>query len=255
MRGVDNSSTPRFFVFVSTQKHDVAALTNELYRQGGTIPSGTGVTSGSLSKADVNPAGDGSKCIVPETRDYEKTMWYVMRTTNNRIFKAEDLLSKAGLNVYVPKHYVIKKVFGVRRRFRESLLFGLLFVYSSRREIDFYRKEHPGAAGYIKYYLNKTDRRESNGLNPPMVIENRDMDNFRKACNAADEHTMQIDPKTVRFKSNDEVLVIGGDFTGVRGRVVRIAGQQRVAVILNDTIGIATAYIPSAFLEVIKTND
>lgn len=227
-------------------------MTNGQDRQGGIIPSRAGQSTGSLSKVVNMRNGDGSNCIHTPSNDYETKKWYVLRATNNRTLKAEKDLNLANITTYVPKHYVIKNVFGIKRRFQESLLPGLLFVFSSRREIDNYRKEFPVSAEYTKYYLNKSDKKEGNGLNPPMTIRDCDMQNFMKVCNVSDSHTIPIDPKSIRFKSNDEVIITRGDFIGVRGRVVRVAGQQRVAVILNDAIGVATAYIPSAFLEVVK---
>jgi ribosomal protein L24 len=43
-------------------------------------------------------------------------------------------------------------------------------------------------------------------------------------------------------------MVTQGEFEGVRGKVVRVSGQQRVAVNLQGLCLVATAYIPSAFL-------
>lgn len=43
-----------------------------------------------------------------------------------------------------------------------------------------------------------------------------------------------------------------GKFKGVIGRVARYQGQQRVAVAIEDSLTIATAYLPSAFLQYIE---
>lgn len=55
-----------------------------------------------------------------------------------------------------------------------------------------------------------------------------------------------------KFKKGQEVRVIEGRFKGVIGKVARYHGQQRVAVVIDGLLTIATAYIPSAFLERIK---
>ena len=57
--------------------------------------------------------------------------------------------------------------------------------------------------------------------------------------------------EAMELKSGDIVRVIGGPFCGVEGRVARVAGQQRVIVTINGLCSVATAYVPSAFLEVI----
>ena len=43
--------------------------------------------------------------------------------------------------------------------------------------------------------------------------------------------------------------VIDGVFKGVIGKVARYHGQQRVAIIIDELMTIASAYVPSAFLE------
>lgn len=50
------------------------------------------------------------------------------------------------------------------------------------------------------------------------------------------------------------VKVIGGEFEGVTGKVARIAGQQRVVVEISGLCLVATAYIPSAFIEKYNIN-
>lgn len=225
----------------------MAALTNEHYRQGGSIPSRAGATAGSLPIADSErQIGDVSDCMPAPY-----CQWLVLRTTSNRVFRARDSLSKSGIETYLPTRMVIKNVFGIRRKFQEPLLAGLLFVHSTKEAIDTFRAEHPVSAEFIKYYLDKTQGKDASGYNPPLVVSDADMDNFRKVCDTGDEHIMQINPKTVRFRGDEEVLITDGAFIGVKGRVVRVAGNQRVAVILGDTLGVATAYIPTAFLHIL----
>ena len=60
---------------------------------------------------------------------------------------------------------------------------------------------------------------------------------------------MVVDPKNIRYKTGDMVRIVEGDFIGVVGKVARIGGQSRVIVTLEGVCTIATAYIPSAFLE------
>lgn len=48
------------------------------------------------------------------------------------------------------------------------------------------------------------------------------------------------------------VRMIGRIFKGVEGKVVRIQGQQRVIVTISNVGLTATAYVPSAFLQIIE---
>lgn len=48
------------------------------------------------------------------------------------------------------------------------------------------------------------------------------------------------------------VRIIDGKFKGVVGRVARYQGQQRVGIVIDGLLTIATAYVPTAFLEIQK---
>ena len=52
-----------------------------------------------------------------------------------------------------------------------------------------------------------------------------------------------------QFEKGQSVRVIEGKFKGVEGKVARYQGQQRVAIIVEGAFTVATAYVPSAFLE------
>ena len=79
------------------------------------------------------------------------------------------------------------------------------------------------------------------------------MINFINATSTDSHHVRLVTPKQCHYKSGDVVRVIAGDFTGVVGKVARVAGQQRVVVEINGLCMLATAYIPSDFI--IKETD
>lgn len=73
--------------------------------------------------------------------------------------------------------------------------------------------------------------------------------NFIKATCTDNEHIRIVSSDQCHFKSGDIIKIIDGEFKGVTGRVARIAGQQRVVVEVSGLCLVATAYIPSAFIE------
>lgn len=84
-----------------------------------------------------------------------------------------------------------------------------------------------------------------------MVVTFVDMENFIRATRITNKHVMAVTPAMCHFKNGDMVKVTEGDFKGVVGRVARVAGQQRVIVELKGLCMVATAYIPSAFIELL----
>ena len=136
---------------------------------------------------------------------------------------------------------------------QQPLLPSLLFVYATRVQADsLVKKSVDELSSYIKYYLDKTLPPEANGKNPPLTIPYNAMINFIKATSTDSEHVRIVTAEQCHYKSGDKVRVIAGDFKGVVGKVARIAGQQRVVVDISGLCMVATAYIPTDFIEIIK---
>ena len=104
---------------------------------------------------------------------------------------------------------------------------------------------------FLSLYYNHFEQ-DNFGKDKLMEVRTGEMDNFIRATMVESPHTMVVDPTKVRYKTGDTVRVVEGDFVGVVGKVARIGGQSRVVVTLDGVCSIATAYIPSAFLEPYK---
>ena len=114
-------------------------------------------------------------------------------------------------------------------------------------------KDPAPSSKWLKYYTDKTKPLENaTGLNPPIVIPDNEMLNFIKATSVPSEHSGMISKDRIRYKSGDLVQVTKGDFKGIIGKVVRAAGQQRIAIELEGIGIFITAYIPNDFLKVLE---
>ena len=200
--------------------------------------------------SDASPEASRSKIGV--SSDYvQKTghQWYVLRITYNRTDKAHSMVANSGLQWYLPMHYVLKKEIGKKKRILKPLLPNLFFVYATREAADAFVKKKGDVPQIIKYYRDKTKTMEQDGKHPPMIISHYAMTNFIRVTNTESAHVRVVLPQQCHFKSGDNVRVIGGEFEGTTGKVARIAGQQRVVVEITGLCMVATAYIPSRFIE------
>ena len=188
-------------------------------------------------------------------------VWLVFRVSYNRTDKAADLLIEAGHYVYVAKRIEWSEIDGHRRKVLTNLIPNILFVYiqsNVARNLLSKRAEDPSAipalASIASFYYNHFAH-EGN-RNPPLEIPERQMLSFIEITKTEDNHLIYTsDDRIVHVKSNDYVRVTEGKFEGCMGLVVRVAGQQRVAIRLADLGWVATSYIPSAFLEVVTKED
>ena len=204
-----------------------------------------GLTANDLPEAQRSHTGVSSDYV--QKVNYE---WFVLRVTYNRTQKAHGIISTSDVQSYMPMHYVIKKEIGKKKRILQPLLPNLLFVYATREAVNSIIKKKDEDTPILKYYLDKTRPKETNGKHPPLTIPFDAMTNFIKATSTESDHVRIVSNEQCHYKSGDIVKVIDGEFKGVTGRVARIAGQQRVVVEIAGLCMVATAYIPSAFLEV-----
>lgn len=221
------------------------ALVNAHTRNDDNLSPCTGLISNVLPEAQRSQTGVSSDYV--HKKEYH---WFVLRVTYNRTQKACDIIANADVQSYMPMHYIIKKEIGKKKRILQPLLPNLFFVYTTREIANSIVKKKDEDTPILKYYLDKTRPKETNGKHPPLTIPFDAMTNFIKATSTESDHARIVSNEQCHYKSGDIVKVIDGEFKGVTGRVARIAGQQRVVVEIAGLCIVATAYIPSAFLEV-----
>lgn len=226
---------------------DMNALINAHTTRGRSRSLYAGLTSNVLPEAQRSQTGVSSD-YVPK----ESFHWFVLRVTYNRTEKARAIISNAGVQSYMPMHYVVKKEIGKKKRILQPLLPNLLFIYATREAVISIIKKKEDESSVLKFYLDKTKPLEENGKHPPLIIPFAAMTNFIKATSTDSEHVRIVSAEQCHYKSGDTVKVIGGEFEGVIGKVARVAGQQRVVVEISGLCLVATAYIPTDFIEIVK---
>ena len=183
--------------------------------------------------------------------------WFVLRVTYGRIIKAQTFVEAKGLECYVPLHY--KEIWkqGKRRIITEPLLPSFLFVHASAERVDYLLQDKSNKPlenrALLSYYYDHTSHCEKSPTkNPPLVISDAAMDNFIRLTSIHNPHIIPVTSENIKYKLGDEVVITKGEFKDIRGRVARIAGQQRVLVELFDGCLVATAYVPTSALSFSK---
>ena len=227
-------------------------LSNVNDRRGGTNPPNDGLTSNVILEVQSHQQDENSKTGVSSLYvPIENHQWFVLRATYNRVEKNIETLEKNVAYVYIPKHPVIQYKNGKKKCVLEPLLPNLVFVYSTQNHLEqLFRNEKD--LDHLRFYRDKTKNVcKFDEKHPPVVVSYNEMLNFIKLTSVESEHIKLVEPEHCHYKSGDMVRIVDGDFAGVVGRVARIAGQQRVAVEISGLCIVATAYIPSVFLQII----
>ncbi len=229
---------------------------------GGAIPPSTVVLPPPCapygSKAD---SGDGFTyrgvhqicAIAKEMQEAQRAArtprWYTLRVTYGREKKAYEYLVGKNVEAYYPTIKTVKVVDGKRRTVEESRLPNIFFVRGTEEEVKSFVYDNVNLP-YLRFYYRHFHER-TRIVKEPLIVPDCQIDSLKIIC-AAEEKDVLILPYNVqKFSTGQKVRIIDGEFKNVEGRVARFQKQQRVGIVIEGLLTVATAYIPSAFLQAI----
>ena len=213
-------------------------------------PTDTGSSCPSARLTSCTPSISKNKGGVSvENVPFENKQWFVLRVSYGRIIKAKAFVEAKELECYVPLRYKEIRKQGKKRIITEPLLPSFLFVHASAEQVDSLLKDKSikplENRALLSYYYDHTSHCEKSPTkNPPLVISDSAMGNFIRLTSIYNPHIIPVTSENIKYKLGDEVVITEGEFKDIRGRVARIAGQQRVLVELFDGYLVATAYVP-----------
>lgn len=173
-------------------------------------------------------------------------LWFAMSAPYQKELQAEALLGQNGIESFIPKHYQLVAVPGMHKeRKLVPAIHNLIFAHTTRRQIQKVKTGYP----YLQYKI----RREE-GRNIPIVVPDRQMEQFISVCNTYNEKLMYLSPDEVNLAEGTPVRIIGGAFDGMEGVFVKVKGgrRRRVVVMLQDLVAVATTEITTDYIQVIK---
>ena len=227
---------------------------------GGEFPPCAGLTSNALPEAQSTVAAESSQTGVstryahiatkPQIQKEENSHWYALRTTYGREKKAYDYLTAKGITAFYPTTNVVKLIKGKRKVVTESRLPNIFFAYGTEEQLKSFVYDNVNLPFLRFYYRHVHVGRRIEKT--PLIVPDYQMESLKIICAADADNTIVSLGEVPKFEKGQLVKVIDGAFKGVTGRVARWQGQQRVGVVVDDLITFCTAYVPSAFLELIN---
>ena len=219
-----------------------------------------GLTSNALPEAknknlaDSSDTGVSTHCIHkkvknPAKNPKEQQNWYALRTTYGREKKAYDYLVAKGVSAFYPTIKVMKEIRGQRKVVTESRLPNIFFAFGTEEEIKSYVYDNVNLP-YLRFYYRHMHE-GARITKSPLIVPQNQIEGLKIICESEADDILYVPEEVQKFKEGQMVRVIDGKFKGVTGRVARYQGQQRVAIIIDGGFTMATAYLPTAFLEYI----
>ena len=176
--------------------------------------------------------------------------WYALRVTYGREKKAYDYLVGKHVEAYYPTIKTVKELDGKRKTIEESRLPNIFFARGTEEEIKSFVYDNVNLP-YLRFYYRHTHE-GARLVKEPLIVPDYQIEGLKIICASEAEDVIIVPPENQKFQAGQTVRVIDGVFTGVIGKVARYHGQQRVAIIIDGLLSIASAYVPSAFLKPIN---
>ena len=169
--------------------------------------------------------------------------WFAARTRDKQEFVTRDSLEKLRINInleyYLPTQFVIRQLKYRRKRVEVPVIRNLIFVRATKQDACDLSNKYGVQLYYIKDFSTRS----------MLIVPDKQMNDFMFLLDFSKE---MVEVVNENLKKGDKVRVIKGDFAGIEGELIRVKGHKRVVVRLEGVVSLATAYIPSSFLEKIE---
>ena len=155
-----------------------------------------------------------------------RLQWFAMSATFRRELKARALLDDAGIECFIPMKYMaVTKRNGHRAKELVPAVHNLIFVHARQEEIQEIKKDIP----FLQWLTQPSE-----GRNQPIVVPDRDMEQFIQVTRDSNEKLVYLRP--------DEI-----DLIKIQGH-----RNRRVVVMLKNIIGVAMAEVTPDLIEVLE---
>ena len=215
--------------------------------EGTSLPPRTGLTPDVLPEVQTPTPAENSPTGVPTNYTHSARHWYALRATYGQESKANAYLVSQGVKTYYPTIKAFKMVNNKRKKVTQSCMLNIFFAHGTEDELKTYVYDNVNLP-YLRFYC----RRVGIGGDfkyEPLIVPDYQLENLRKVLADQSGGLVIVPDDEHKFDKGATVRVTGGTFKGVVGKVARYCGHQRVAIVVDGLLTIATTYIPSAYLE------
>ncbi|WP_337951580.1 UpxY family transcription antiterminator [Prevotella sp.] len=228
---------------------------------GGEIPPSAGFISNALPEAQSTVSAESSQTGVSTRsvhilskskvqKEEEIPHWYALRTTYGREKKAYDYMTAKGVTAFYPTTDTVKLIKGKRKVVTESRLPNIFFAYGTEEQLKSFVYDNVNLPFLRFYYRHVHIGRRIEKT--PLIVPDYQMKSLKIACTSEEDDVIIVSEEIQKFEKGQLVRVVKGEFKGFVGRVARHKGQQRVGIVVDDLLTVMTAYVPSAYCEVVE---
>ena len=220
--------------------------------EGTPIPPRTGLTPDALPEvqkpipAENSPTGVSTHYIQSDKQN-PNVHWYALRAAYGQESKCNDYLVRQGVETYYPTIKAFKMVNNKRKKVTQSCMLNIFFARGSEEDLRTYVYDNINLP-YLRFYCRRVGIGDDLRYEP-VIVPDYQLENLRKVLADQSGGLVVVPADEHKFDNGAKVRVTGGTFKGIVGTVARYCGHQRVAIVVDSILTIATTYIPSRYLE------
>ena len=242
-------------------KVDERALKDVHTVGGGETPPCVGLTSNTLPKAQSTVSAESSQTGVSTRnahiavkskaqKEEDVPHWYALRTTYGREKKAYDYMTAKGITAFYPTIDTVKLINGKRKVVTESRLPNIFFAHGTEEQLKLFVYDNVNLP-FLRFYYHHTHIGSRIEITP-LIVPDYQMESLKIACASEEDDVIIVSGEIQKFEKGQLVRVVKGEFEGFMGIVARHKGQQRVGIVVDNLLTVLTAYVPSAYCEVVE---
>lgn len=220
--------------------------------EGTPIPPRTGLTPDALPEvqkpipAENSPTGVSTHYIQSDKQN-PNVHWYALRAAYGQESKCNDYLVRQGVETYYPTIKAFKMVNNKRKKVTQSCMLNIFFARGTEEDLRTYVYDNINLP-YLRFYCRRVGIGDDLRYEP-VIVPDYQLENLRKVLADQSGGLVVVPADEHKFDNGAKVRVTGGSFKGIVGTVARYCGHQRVAIVVDNILTIATTYIPSRYLE------
>lgn len=164
----------------------------------------------------------------------EKVYWHVVYTASRAEKKVEERLTKSGVECFLPVRTVVRQWTHRKSKVIVPVIASMVFVKVARNE-QVKVLEVQGVVAFLKM----------RGERMPAIIPENQMKAFRDLLDFAPD---AVEMTNEHIAVGDYVQVVKGHFKGLKGELVQLRGETKIAIRI-ECLGCALVDIPASYVE------
>lgn len=171
--------------------------------------------------------------------------WYAMRVTYRRELQVKQQLDALHVDNFIPMKREAKVVRGRKVQVMVPVIHNLLFVHASKSKIQAIKAKN----SCLQYMTIRSE-----GKNIPIVVPDRQMEDFMTVSSSDDCNLIYYDTSDVGVAAGTPVRIHGGSFDGLTGTFVKVKGKRskKVVIAIQNVLAVVIDTFNYDFIEIIK---